>query len=149
CSGDPWASMAVVQEIGWSPATSFDISPDHPEKALMTSERFALAHQDEHLSLIAALIEACAICDQPENRRAVAAIASDKRRVNCPPALLERCMSSEFDYGMGRRERKQSFIRFFTGEANRPGRSEVDWILKRMIQSGVEIPAARYTELAE
>ena len=141
CAGDPWASMAISQEIGWSPATSIDISPDHPEKVLMVSDRFAREHHEEHVALIAALVEACYVCDEPKHRKAIARLICDKRRVNCPVELLERSLSSDFDYGMGRVERKPGFLRFYSGEANRPGKVEAEWIVQRLELCGLRLTA--------
>ena len=132
CAGDPWSSVAIADEVGWSPATSVDIRPDHPEKALMVNERFHLEHRDEHLSLIAALIEACFICDNPRYRRSIAEILSDRKRVNCSADLLEKCLSPEFNYGMGEIRSEPRFLRFYENESNRPGPEEAGWIVDRM-----------------
>ena len=68
CAGEPWPSLAIGQDIGWSPANSMDIAPYHPEKVLMTREVFAEERREENVALIAALIEACHFCEQVENR---------------------------------------------------------------------------------
>ncbi len=132
CAGEPWPSLAISQEMGWSPAVSVDIAPSHPEKALMVRESFAEEHPNEHLSLIAALTEACAFCDRPENRDVVARCLSGRLRVNCDESLLMECLTPSFNYGMGRLEQKRDFIRFHEGDANRPRSSDALWILQRM-----------------
>lgn len=132
CAGEPWPSLAISQGIAWSPAASVDISPDHPEKCVMVRERFALEHPEEHVELLAAIIEGCAICDEPQHWGFLAELMSDRRRVNCSADLLKECLSPIFNYGMGRVERKPGFARFFAGDANRPSRADADWILDRM-----------------
>src|SRR5690606_30507522 len=63
CVGEPWNSLAVQHGIGWCAATSTDIHPNHPEKVLMVRTDFARARHEEHLSLVAALVESCRQCD--------------------------------------------------------------------------------------
>lgn len=132
CAGEPWPSLAISQKIGWSPVSSVDLSPNHPEKVLMVKESFAEEHEDEHLALIAALIEACAICDDPSQRGAIARLLSDKRRINCPPELIEECLSPQFNYGLGRVEKSADFLRFHARESNRPTAADADWVLNRL-----------------
>jgi len=43
-----------------------------PEKVLLVRKDFAETRSDEHQRLIAALIEACYLCEQPENRSILA-----------------------------------------------------------------------------
>ena len=136
CAGEPWPSLAISQEIGWSPATSVDICPGHPEKALMVKESFAEERSEEHLSLIAALVEACAFCDDPINREAVARCISGRRRVNCSEDLLVDSLSPSFNYGMGRAEAKPDFVRFHSRDSNRPRKEDAHWILERMNPCG-------------
>jgi len=47
---------------GWWQTTS-EIEPNHPEKALLVLQEFAERREDEHLRLLAALIEASRFCD--------------------------------------------------------------------------------------
>lgn len=147
CVGDPWASLAISEGIGWSPAVSVDISPNHPEKVLMVSESFAKQNHAEHVALIASLIEACYVCDNLEFRRAIANLISDRRIVNCSSALLEKCLSPEFDYGMGRLESKPDCVKFFADGANRPTASDADWIIDRMSSCSGGLSAAQTLNL--
>jgi len=132
CAGEPWPSLAISQGIGWSPATSVDINPGHPEKVLMAKEEFAEEHSEELEALVAALIEACAFCDAERNRDTVASIISDRRRVACDEELLRNCLYPKFDYGMGRVEEKPDFMTFYTDDANEPRAEDAYWILEGM-----------------
>ena len=132
CAGEPWPSLAISQGIGWSPATSTDIKPGHPEKVLMAKEEFAEEHPEELEALVAALLEACAFCDAPGNRDTVASIISGKRRVGCDEAILRSSLSPTFDYGMGRVEEKPDFITFHANKANRFLEKDARWILDGM-----------------
>lgn len=132
CVGEPWASQAIVDKIGWSPVNSEDLSPGHPEKVLMVKQRFAEEHAEESSAMIAALVEACAICEDPSQRFRIAELLSDKKRVNCPVELLEMCLSPEFNYGLGRVENRPGFLRFHAQDSNRPTLADADWVLQRM-----------------
>ena len=139
CVGEPWASMAIANKSGWSPASSVDICQSHPEKALMVTQAFAERRAEEHTELIAALIEACAVCEDPRFRKAIARLLSDRRRVNCSAHLLELCLAPRFNYGMGREEACSGFVRFYSGDANRPSLTDAKWILDGMQACGVAV----------
>ncbi|MCH6258288.1 ABC transporter substrate-binding protein [Puniceicoccaceae bacterium K14] len=139
CAGDPWTSLAIAQETGWSPACSVDICPDHPEKALMVKESFAEDHNEEHLAVIAALYEACAYCDDTANHESIARSMASRNRVNCDYSLIMKCLSSQFDYGMGRVERKPGYLVFNRFDANRPTQEQADWVAKRISSCGPDL----------
>ena len=67
CVGEPWNSAAVQSRAGWIAATSSELDALHPEKVLMVRSDFAAKRRAEHVALVAALLEACEFCDQPEN----------------------------------------------------------------------------------
>lgn len=147
CVGDPWASLAISEGVGWSPAVSVDIAPNHPEKVLMVNETFAKQNHNEHVALIASLIEACYVCDNFEFRRSIANVISDRRIVNCSSALLEKCLSPEFDYGMGRLETKPGCLKFFADDTNRPTPEDSNWIVDRMSSCSDGLTSAQMQEL--
>src|SRR5579859_135901 len=64
CVGEPWNSVAVQSHAGWIAATSSELDSQHPEKVLMVRDDFAAKRSEEHVALVAALIEACEFCDQ-------------------------------------------------------------------------------------
>lgn len=41
CAGEPWNSLAVSQGTGWCPVISKDVMPLHPDKVLVSTERYA------------------------------------------------------------------------------------------------------------
>lgn len=132
CVGEPWASRAIGDKIGWSPVNSEDLSPGHPEKVLMVREDYANEQREENSALIAAIVEGCAICEDPAQRARVAELLSDKKRVNCSPALLDQCLSPSFNYGLGRVEHRPGFLRFHQGDSARPTEADTDWVLESM-----------------
>lgn len=135
CAGEPWPSLAIRDKIGWSPVNSEELSPRHPEKVLMMKESFVDEHRGEVVAMVAALVEACAICDDPTQRMRIAALMSDRKRVNCPPELIEECLSPRFNYGLGRVEHQPGFLSFHDGECNRPSLADNEWVLRRLSKS--------------
>ncbi|MDQ8187173.1 CmpA/NrtA family ABC transporter substrate-binding protein [Pelagicoccus sp. SDUM812002] len=148
CVGEPWASRAIGDKIGWSPVNSEDLSSGHPEKVLMVREDYAIEHEEENVALIAAIVEACAICEDPTERRRIAELLSDKKRVNCPVELLEHCLSPSFNYGLGRVEHRPGFLRFYHGNSARPSESDTDWVLDRLGRSCARGASSAKTEAA-
>lgn len=135
CVGEPWASRAIGEKIGWSPVNSEDLSPGHPEKVLMAREDYARDHFEENVALIAAIVEAGAICEDPTQRGRIIELLSDRKRVNCPPEILDKCLSPAFNYGLGRVEHRPGFLRFHHGDSARPTDSDTDWVLDRLGRS--------------
>jgi len=130
CAGEPWPSLAIRDGIGWSPAASPDIAPGHPEKTFMVRESFAERERETHLALLAALLEACAFCDRPKNRDAVARACAQRHRLDCDRALAHQALARQFDYGMGRREETPGFLYFSRDAANELSDADADWALR-------------------
>ena len=88
CVGEPWTSVAVEAGAGVCVSTSALLAPLHPEKVLLVRQDFAQQRADEHERLIAALLEACAFCDQPENRPLLCELLSHPEYVDAPVDCL-------------------------------------------------------------
>jgi ABC-type nitrate/sulfonate/bicarbonate transport system substrate-binding protein len=92
CAGEPWTSLAVEAGAGVCVATSRELAPLHPEKVLMVRSDFAAQRASEHERLIAALLEACAFCDQPANRPLISEILAQPQYVNAPTDCLKNIL---------------------------------------------------------
>ncbi len=132
CVGEPWNSVAVQSGQGWCAATSNQLVPRHPEKVLMVRRSFAERRSAEHVALVAALIEACAFCDQPENRAAVIATLAQRRYVNVSPACLRGGLLGQFDAGPGRVELLPDLQIFSEGGANEPTAAKAAWVIRQL-----------------
>jgi len=95
CAGEPWTSLAVEADVGVCVATSRELAPLHPEKVLMVRHDFAETRATEHERLIAALIEACAFCDQPANRPLISEMLAQPQYVNAPTDCLKNILGIE------------------------------------------------------
>ena len=137
CVGEPWNSLAVLEETGWVVATSEDIAPNHPEKVLMVRREFADRSTREHLALIAALLEACAFCARPENRERLIETLAQPQYVGAPIQALRMSMTGTFDYGHGRVEKHPSFHLFAGPGVNEPTRDKADWVIRNLLSGGL------------
>lgn len=143
CVGEPWNSVAVQSGAGWCAATSAELAPDHPEKVLMVRREFAEARSEEHLTLAAALLEACKFCEAAGNREQLAEILARPEYVGVPAAALRRGFDGEFDFGHGRVRRVRDFSVFHRPDANEPSSEKAAWIFQLIRASGLcEEPAA-------
>jgi ABC-type nitrate/sulfonate/bicarbonate transport system substrate-binding protein len=137
CVGEPWNSLAVMRRAGWCVATSAELAPRHPEKVLMVRRDFAESRAAEHLALIAALLEACAFCDRPENRERIIETLAQPAYVDAPIHALRMSMNGTFDYGHGRVEKDSDFHVFARHNANEPTHEKGEWVLQQMVACGV------------
>lgn len=137
CVGEPWNSMAVESGDGWCAATSAQLSPGHPEKVLMVRREFTETHHSEHIRLLAALLEACAYCDQPEHREHIISVLSRPDHLNAPASVLRRSLVGSFDFGGDRVEVVPGFHCFGGEAANEPSVNKARWILENLLRLGV------------
>ena len=119
----------------WPRARSW--TPGHPEKVLMVRRDFAEKRGEEHLALVAALLEACEFCDAPENREQIIATLARPAYVNVPAAALRRGFGAEFDFGHGEVRHIQNFSAFHRHNANEPSDDKAAWVLERLRASGL------------
>lgn len=136
CVGEPWNSLAVKTGLGWCPTTSVQLAPMHPEKVLMVRRQFAETQESDHLSLVAALLEACAFCDQRENREQVIATIAQPKYVNTSADVLRAGLMDRFDFGNGREEDLADFHIFSRHDANEPSTDKAAWVLRNLITGG-------------
>jgi ABC-type nitrate/sulfonate/bicarbonate transport system substrate-binding protein len=137
CVGEPWNSIAVMARQGWCVAVSPEIAPRHPEKVLMVREDFARERAPEHTALMAALLEACRFCQQPENRERMLETLALPQYVNAPIHALRASMCGTFDFGHGRIEKIPDFNVFSGEDVNAPDAEKAAWVANQLTASGV------------
>jgi ABC-type nitrate/sulfonate/bicarbonate transport system substrate-binding protein len=133
CVGEPWASVAVQAGIGMCVATSAELAPLHPERVLMVRQSFAVGRAEEHERMIAALLESCAFCDQPENRLLLGEMLAHTQYVNAPV----ECVSAGLVRAPGddqRGENLQGLSIFHRYNANEPSDDKARWIMERLYE---------------
>lgn len=137
CVGEPWNSVAVQSSAGWCIATSAELDPQHPEKVLMVTREFAEKQPEEHLALVAALLEACEFCAAPENREQVVATLARPVYVNANKDALRRSFSGEFDFGHDLHRTVPDFCVFHDENVNEPSAQKAGWVLQHLRESGL------------
>ena len=132
CVGEPWNSMAVQQGVGRCVATSHSLAPGHPEKVLMVRNEFAIQRHEEHVSLIAALLEACAFCDTPGNLDYIAETLSRPEYVNAPVNVLKSSLSGGLEQDETSPVERPRFTVFHEDHCNEPTAEKAAWIFNNL-----------------
>jgi len=147
CVGEPWNSYAVEQGIGWIAATSEQLAPGHPEKVLLTTERFVSAHTAESQAIINALKEACEFCDAKENRPEVVRVLSESGYFSGSEKILKRSLVGPLDLGFDKSVAVTDFHIFHRRDANAPLSERGRWLLDQFITHGL-LTSSQYTDAA-
>lgn len=144
CVGEPWTSLAVESQAGACVATSAELAPLHPEKVLMVRRDFTRQRAGEHERLIAALLEACAFCDEPENYRILAELLAQRKYVNAPVECLERALIGPPIGDNVKKFYPVGSSIFYRNQANDPTNARSTWLVNRLYelieQSVLKIP---------
>jgi ABC-type nitrate/sulfonate/bicarbonate transport system substrate-binding protein len=133
CVAEPWSSSAVRSGSGWVVAATAEIEPNHPEKVLLVLQDFAEKRSEEHLRMIAALIEASHFCDLPEGRVELARILAQPQYLDLDRSLLNNALVGPFDCGHERREIKE-FVVYDARRTGAPTRTKGKWVFD-LVQS--------------
>jgi ABC-type nitrate/sulfonate/bicarbonate transport system substrate-binding protein len=134
CIGEPWNSVAVQAGVGVCIATSAQLAPLHPEKVLLVRREFAQKRADEHEALIAALLEACAFCDQPQNRNQLCDLLALPQYVNAPLECFEASLLGLSDLDETSIQSLHGLNIFHRYRANDPTTSKAAWITGRLYE---------------
>jgi ABC-type nitrate/sulfonate/bicarbonate transport system substrate-binding protein len=145
CVGEPWNSYAVEQGTGWIAATSEQLAPGHPEKVLLTTERFVTAHAEESQAIINALKEACEFCDAKENRADVAHVLAESGYFQGKEKILKRSLVGPLDLGSDKSVPVTDFHIFHRRDANTPLSERGRWLLDQFIAHGL-LSKEQYSE---
>jgi nitrate/nitrite transport system substrate-binding protein len=132
CVGEPWNARAASDGIGFTVATSQEIWPDHPEKVLATTRRFAEEQPHKARALTMALLEASRFVDQQANRPAIARLLARPEYIDTDSAVIEPRFLGHYDDGHGRVWEDSHPIRFHgEGEVNFPYLSDAIWFMSQ------------------
>jgi ABC-type nitrate/sulfonate/bicarbonate transport system substrate-binding protein len=137
CVGEPWNSLAVLAGFGRIAETSARIAPLHPEKVLMVRTDFAQKRSEEHELLIAALLEACRYCDDPQNRGFIIETLQRREYLNVPSEALRVAFGAEALADQKHSEMDEDFTIFWRDNANEPSAGKAAWVLDNLCASGL------------
>jgi hypothetical protein len=144
CVAEPWNSAAALSGSGWVAAMTSEIEPNHPEKVLLVLQDFAEKREEEHLRMIAALIEASLFCDAPGNRSELARMLAQPQYFDVDRSLLANALVGPFESGHGRRP-VNDFVIYDARRAGAPTREKGKWVfdLVQMVGGRDSNPALR------
>ena len=128
CVGEPWNSESIISGLGWSPVTSSDLSHGHPEKVLLISGNFLRERKQESIMLVAALLEACKLCQDPDFRDEMVSILSMRAYTGASKEVLQNSLGSHFNAGHGH-SMPTTFHIFHGDSVNRPSVDKASWVL--------------------
>jgi ABC-type nitrate/sulfonate/bicarbonate transport system substrate-binding protein len=134
CVGEPWVSVATQAGAGVCVATSAQLAPLHPEKVLMVRQSFAAGSAEQHERLLAALLEACAFCDRPENRPRLSEMLASPEYVNAPAECVQAGLSGLAGQADARGQEWPDLTIFHRHNANEPGDDKAAWIMGQLYE---------------
>ena len=137
CVAEPWSSVGLLRGIGWCVTLTADFDPMHPEKVFLVRESFERERHDEHLRLIAALIEAARYCDEPRNRRNIATMLAQPGYIGVSREVLENALIGPFRMGMDHECDAANAIVFHRNDAGRPNEAKARWVLNEIAAHGL------------
>lgn len=137
CVGSAWNTQAIVEGVGQSLVTDYDIWNNHPEKVFGVTRDWAERYPKTHKAVLMALLEASAWIDKPENRPEVAAILAREQYVNAAEAVISLSMNGAFRLGKGETPVAiPDFNVFHRYAANYPWPSHAVWFITQMYRWG-------------
>ena len=152
CAGEPWGQRAQRDGAGVQAASSEQVWPNHPGKALGTRAAFAASHPNTCRAMIAALLEAARWLDASRtNREAAAEVLASPAYVNASRETLQFCLAGSHidEHRGGGGWRGHNGLRFHAdGEANFPWLSDGMWFMTQHRRWGLLREAPAYLALA-
>ena len=141
CAGEPWSSIGTLKELCWCAAFTSEVAPMHPEKVLLVSKAFEESRHDEHLAMIAAIIEAAQFCDKPINRESLAAMLSQPCYFDVSVQSLLNGLQGPFQRGLGRQSSALDTIVYHRSGASEPSEEKARWVLREIAKNNLPGPS--------
>ncbi len=132
CVGEPYNSEAQLGGTGVIVKETVDLSPLHPEKALLVTESFAESRHDLHLQLISCLMEAARRCDTEKGREIVAAHLAKREYLDIPEKSIRQSL-----FGGTGSVNSDEFHVFHRFDVNRPTAERANWVVSHMKSAGL------------
>jgi ABC-type nitrate/sulfonate/bicarbonate transport system substrate-binding protein len=139
CVGEPWSAQAVSEQMGCTLTTSQAIWPDHPEKVLGCTRKFAEQHPNTARALIMAVLEASRFIDEnEENQCSTAQLLSGSEYVDAPLSVIQPRFLGHYQDGLGHAWQDAHPLRFYAGGAvNQPYLSDGMWFMTQFRRWGL------------
>lgn len=138
CAGEPWNSLAERIGAGRIVAMTTDIVPNHPEKTLVVSRRWAKQNASQLPRLIRPLLLACSYCDEERNIPTLAEMLSRPHYFDTPAETIEASLRLEKTFlarTPTRSIRPNDWrLRSFAAQTTFPGATQSLWMLRQMVR---------------
>ena len=100
CVGEPWNQQAVAEKVGFVPYVNRDIWTGHPGQIIATLQPWVEKYPSTTRALMAAVLEACEFCDNPDNIPTIASILGRSRYINqVKSETIANCLQGVYSYG--------------------------------------------------
>jgi ABC-type nitrate/sulfonate/bicarbonate transport system substrate-binding protein len=151
CAGEPWGQRAVVEEVGVTVATSQQVWPGHPGKALGATAAFVDRNPHTCRALTAAVIEAGRWIETSwVNRQAAAEVLASPAYIDVARELIEPRFDGEYEDGLGNNWRDPNGLQFYgDGDVNFPYLSDGMWFMTQHRRWGLLQHEPDYRGVAE
>jgi two-component system, oxyanion-binding sensor len=120
CAGEPWNSLAAHTGEGSIATASAVQDRGHIEKVLLVRTDFADRRAREHAAVVAALHEAAAWCDEPQNRDNLVQLLALRENLNVAPEVIAPALIGMAPASAPAAIDPRNGIVFHRGEANTP-----------------------------
>lgn len=137
CAGEPWNALAISARAGWIAATDLEVDPGHPEKVLMVRRDVAERCSDQHVALLAAVLEACERCSRSEHHDEVARVLARPEYLGVPAETIKRNLAGELDLARSGPRVWPGFSDFYGDDTNEPSLDKAAWVLGLLRNSGL------------
>jgi ABC-type nitrate/sulfonate/bicarbonate transport system substrate-binding protein len=133
CVGEPWNTLAVMQDRGQIVAATTELIPDHPEKVLAVTRRWYRQNRMTAECLVRASLRGCEFCDDASHRGRLTELLARREYLDLDEDVIDRSLSIDRWLKPGVvRPRFRSFHRAST----RPRLEPVEWIVRQMMRWG-------------
>jgi nitrate/nitrite transport system substrate-binding protein len=152
CVGEPWGGVAVKDDIGYTHIATQDIWKDHPEKALVCNEQFAVERRDDLRKVTMAVMEASIWLDNMQNRAKAAKVVGGEKYVTAPSDVIDARLMGQYDLGagLGKHVYKDDYMLFHkSGDINFPRSSHAIWFMAQYMRFGMLPQAPDYKAVAD
>jgi nitrate/nitrite transport system substrate-binding protein len=144
CVGEPWNTLAERGGDGVVVIPTTDIVPDHPEKVLAVTRRWAAQNPIAAVALVKALVEACRWCADEANLPALSELLAGSAYINLPADVIAASLRLNRTLGMGVRpaaSRPPTWrMRSFAVDRTFPHATHAAWLAEQAIRWGHASP---------
>lgn len=137
CVGEPWNSAAILDESGWCPVTSLDISEHHPEKVFAVRDSVFEHREEEVLNATKAILEACKLCQAQDYRKSLIKLLKKDRHMRDYSNAIDHSFAPEFKDGAGGSKALPHLHLFAGDRVNCPTLDKANWAIEGMKKAGL------------